>query len=287
VAESLSAWLALRERADAAARSVALTAAVTDRVKGQAPVTVLDLGTGTGANVRYLAPLLGAGQHWLVVDRDSRVLSELPARMAVWAKASGVAIEGEDRNLTLTGGDWACRVELCHQDLVKIDRALLRGRRLVTASALLDLVSDAWLHDLAEGCRDDGTLALFALTYDGRARCSPADPADSLIVELLNRHQRQYDTGFGTAAGPDASDRAAARFAAVGYRISREPSDWRLSADMRDMQRELFSGWASAALEIAPGHRAAIRAWFSRRVAYVEQEQSRVVIGHQDVAAWP
>src|SRR5262245_16328297 len=53
-------WLALREPADKAARSLPLSKRVAERLAGQDPVRVLDLGTGTGANLRFLAELFAA-----------------------------------------------------------------------------------------------------------------------------------------------------------------------------------------------------------------------------------
>jgi trans-aconitate methyltransferase len=50
-------WLALREPADAEARSSRLTRLVAE-VLAHDPVHALDLGTGTGANVRYLTSRL-------------------------------------------------------------------------------------------------------------------------------------------------------------------------------------------------------------------------------------
>ena len=49
--ESLSAWLALRQEADTAARSRALTDLIVEQVRGPRPLRVLDLGTGTGSNI--------------------------------------------------------------------------------------------------------------------------------------------------------------------------------------------------------------------------------------------
>src|SRR5262245_63612685 len=73
---SLSNWLALREPADAAARSVALTRLVTDRLPRDRTMRAVDLGTGTGSNVRYLASQLPVQQEWLLVDRDPELLAE-------------------------------------------------------------------------------------------------------------------------------------------------------------------------------------------------------------------
>src|SRR5215510_12944273 len=78
MSDSLSSWLALREGADHAARSVALTRAVADILRGREPVRILDLGTGTGSNVRYLRSRLPSPQEWLIVDRDPDVLAASP-----------------------------------------------------------------------------------------------------------------------------------------------------------------------------------------------------------------
>src|SRR5690348_13019004 len=58
MSERLSEWLARREAADAAARSEDLLAAVLEALPSSRPLRVLDLGTGTGSNVRYLSARL-------------------------------------------------------------------------------------------------------------------------------------------------------------------------------------------------------------------------------------
>ena len=70
---SLSTWLQLREPADAAARSDGLTRTIADALATGETVQVLDLATGTGSNLRYLAPRLPGRQRWL--DGRSRLCS--------------------------------------------------------------------------------------------------------------------------------------------------------------------------------------------------------------------
>lgn len=287
--DSLSSWLALREAADTAARSVALTEAIADvlgrkvRLKadptdeartdegrtdeGRAhdgqPLRILDLATGTGSNVRYLAPRLPAPQQWLVVDRDPALLREVPTRMP-------------------TGTVETRCLELGELD----DPGIFAGRHLVTASALLDLVSERWLRRLATCCRASGAAVLFALTYNGASRCLPEEPEDGTIRDLMNRHQRQNDKGFGPAAGPDAVECAVRCFEEAGYQVRREPSDWVLAPDARDLQRQLIEGWAGAARDIAPGLSSTIRDWLARRLAHIAANRSLVYVGHEDLAAW-
>ena len=81
-ADSLSTWLALREPADIAARSAALTQAIAAVLPDARPLRILDLGSGTGSNIRYLSTRLPEPQDWLAVDRDPDLLAALPSRTA-------------------------------------------------------------------------------------------------------------------------------------------------------------------------------------------------------------
>lgn len=267
--DSLSSWLALREPADFAARSTALTQAVADGLSADRPLCVLDLATGTGSNVRYLARRLPEPQHWLVVDRDPVLLEELPARMSAWAGGRDVAVDTR-------------RVDLG----ALADADIFSRRHLVTASALLDLVSETWLRALADRCRASGAAALFALTYNGQSSCIPVEPEDDAIRELMNRHQKTDKGLGGTAAGPGAAACAARCFAEAGYHIRREASDWVLPPDARELQRQLIEGWAEAAAQISPEQSTVIDDWLRRRLAHVEHGFSRVIVGHVDLAAW-
>jgi hypothetical protein len=164
-------------------------------------------------------------------------------------------------------------------------RELFDEQGLVTASALLDLVSERWMLAIAARCREAGAAALFALSYDGRIECSPADEADELVRRLVNDHQRR-DKGFGPALGPTATDCAERAFIALGYRVQRDRSDWALQADAPQLQRELIDGWAHAAIEMAPVSAAAIDAWRARRLSHVANGRSDLRVGHEDLAAW-
>ena len=263
-------WLALREPADARARSAQLASLVAGRLVQAAELRVLDLAAGTGANARYLARFLPGDQRspqWLLVDHDRTLLAQ-----AMTGVGSGYRFETR-------AVDLAFAFEPAAEDICG-------GRDLVTASALLDLVSERWLHALASRCRDAGAAVLFALTYDGGMRCSPAEPEDDAVRELVNRHQRT-DKGFGPALGPDASQAAARAFAALGYEVRRERSDWALAADASGLQVQLIEGWAEAAAVIAPDRSASFHSWKARRLAHVAAGRSRLVVGHEDLAGWP
>jgi len=229
--ESLSHWLGLREQADFAARSEPLTRALADGMPAGEAVRVLDLATGTGSNIRYLMNRLPGRQRWLAVDRSPALLAELHDRMS----------------------SLDCEIETRQMDLGTLDDpGIFAGRHLVTASALLDLVSAEWLRALAEHCRAAGAAALFTITYNGRSSCAPAEPEDDMVRDLMNRHQKTDKGLGGPALGPDAVSCAEQQFAEAGYRVRREPSDWTLGPEVAGLQRMLIDGWAQAATEMAP-----------------------------------
>jgi hypothetical protein len=288
MADSLLNWLALREPADTDARSQRLTNEVVAAIGRHDPLGILDLGTGTASNVRYLAGrLFPLPQRWLIVDRDPVLLAEARAQMSSWGATRGYDVTTRGDELVIRGKGMDCRIETLCQDLGRLeDPGIFAGRHLVTASALLDLVSAMWLEYLAARCRAVGAVVLFALTYDGRSHCSPEEPEDDEIRELLNRHQRGSDKGFGPAAGPDAVEHVSRAFAADGYRVRREATNWLLPWDKREFQTELIEGWARAALEIAPDQAGKIASWLARRLGHVEAGRSLLTVCHEDIAAW-
>jgi len=280
-------WLALREPADAAARSERLLQAVAARFTLETHLTVLDVGAGTGTNARYLAERLHPQQQWLLVDHDPTLLIEASQRLRAWGEARGLGVSRDEGAWRVEGEGLAVTFTTRLADLADLSALseLFLDRRLVTASALLDLVSARWIEALASECRVAGATGLFTLTYDGRFHCLPEEPGDDDIRALVNEHQHG-DKGFGPALGPAACAVAAECFGALGYAVDREASDWHLEPDAAELQRQIIEGWARAAVQVAPDHAPFIRDWTDRRLAHVLEGHSRLVVGHEDLAVW-
>lgn len=288
MADSLGEWLRLREAADWEARSAPLVQQVVDAIEVDGAIQVLDLATGTGSNVRYLAGRLPPHQRWLVVDRSAELLALLAERTSSWARACGCRVDATATGLRMGNDLLDCEIESRQRDLCDLDDPeLFAGRHLVTASALLDLVSESWLRTLAARCRDAGAAALFALTYIGESSCLPAEDEDELVRELLNQHQHTDKGLGGVAAGPGAVSSAERCFTGVGYQVRVERTDWKLGPAHADMQRYLIDDWARAAGELEPGLLSRIANWRGRRLAHIDAGRSCIVVCHHDLAAWP
>lgn len=285
--ESLAEWLRLREPADRSARSEGLAGLVARHLPQDGPVHIVDLGSGAGSNVRYLVERLPGVQRWLVADRSSALLSRGLDTTADWAIARGYHVHRDGSGIQMQGARLDCRVEPLARDLRELASDIFVGRHLVTASALLDLVSKRWLETLAAHCRTVGAVALMALTYDGRSGCAPAEPEDELVRGLLNAHQHSDKGLGGVAEGPEAARSAGRFFGDAGYRVEGAITDWTLGGNDAAMQRVLIDGWTRAACELAPEARPLIADWQARRLAHVDAGRSHIVVGHRDFAAVP
>ncbi len=289
-------WLALREPFDHAARAGTaidpdFLAALKRRVAPGEALTVVDLGCGTGANLREIAPRLGGRQRWRLVDHDAQLLAALPDALAPWAAALGLRLQAHSREtlLALHGHNGLhVEVERCHADLgAGVEARLLAGAQLVTASALLDLVSAPWLDALLLRCRDAEAAVWWTLNVDDRLSWAPADRDDALVHAQFQAHQ-QRDKGFGPALGGAAAARAAGQLAGFGWRVVRTPSDWQIdghrsAADLH-MLRAMIEGIGSAAAQQAPALTDRFVDWQARRLA--QPTNLRLEVGHTDLQAW-
>jgi hypothetical protein len=229
-------WLELREPADAAARSTELAELLARHLSG--PLVIHDLGGGSGSMGRWLAPRLPEPQHWVIHDRDPALLElvEAPAEVRL-------------------------------SDITRLTSEDLAGASLVTASALLDLLTREELVRVLQACR--GLPMLFALTVTGRVALSPADPLDARIGAAFNAHQRR-----GGRLGPDA-------VAEIPGIV--RPSPWHL--DDADLMAAWFDGWVAAACEQEPELDAG--AYRARRLAQIAAGELRVTVDHADVLVLP
>jgi SAM-dependent methyltransferase len=258
-------WLAMREPYDLGARSPAVVDAVASSLEPLTSVRVVDLACGTGSTLRALSRHLPAQQNWKLIDNDLSLL----ARATATPRAKHVTIAAIPLDL--------------NRDL---EAALDGPVDLVATSALLDLVSEAWLDRLAVEIAARSIPLYAALSYDGRIEFTPCDPFDSAITAVVNAHQRT-DKGFGPALGPAAAAFAIARFEALGYSVVRGASDWVLRPDDREMQTEILAGWVSAAHDMGTLPPADIKAWLARRRAAVAARRSSLRVGHIDFFSTP
>lgn len=260
-------WLALREPADAAARSPELVEAVRVHLPAAGAV-VHDLGCGTGSMARWLAPRLAGPCRWVLHDRDAELLHHAAAHPPGTSPGASPG------------------VELRRDDITRLAPQDLAGASLLTASAVLDMFTGAELDRFVATCAGAGCPVLLTLSVVGLVEIDPGDPLDLEVQEAFNDHQRRR-LADAPLLGPDAAPAAVDGFRRRGLSVEVRPSPWRLGPDRADLALAWFAGWVGAAREQVPALAGPLEKYTARRQAELASGRASVMVHHVDLLALP
>ena len=179
-------WLRLREPADAEARS-----------RGLARAAGAGLGTGNGSLVAHdLGPETA---RWGGGSPPCSAVPSTGCSTTATPTSSLVALgSAADRGRGRCTGHRRGAARRPHR---VEGRRHLAGASLVTASALLDVLTSHEVDSLVRRRVTAGCPAPPTLSVTGRVRLSPADPLDHLVAAAFDDHQRRT-TGGRTHLGP-------------------------------------------------------------------------------------
>jgi hypothetical protein len=227
---------------------------------GEGQLEIIDLGAGTGANQRWLAPRLPFRQRWVHLDHDPTISRSLPL---------------PDDTMIIDESVEA----LAHL----LARGSHGGARLVTCSALLDVLTTAQVYAVCNAVIDNRVPALFSLTVTGTLSVSPSDPNDQLLLDAFNDHQRRAGR-----AGPDATSLASNALQAGGFRVLCQQTPWQLSAASgQAFVEQVLQERIDAAVAQDPALVPVAATWLESRRVQIASEVLRIDLGHCDILAIP
>jgi len=269
-------WLSLREPADMRARNADIADALQGHFGARESISVVDIGCGTGSNLRGLAELLPPRQTWRLVDYDDELLIAAGDALGEWADEA----KKKGEHLELRKGSSTMRVELYKADLAnRLEDGVGEAGDLITAAAFFDLASADFIRSFAKAVAARRAVFCTVLTYNGQSAWTPRHPLDQAVTALFHKHQMS-DKGFGPAAGPTAPAHLADQFRMNGYGVHEGDSPWRLSADDAALIGELHAGYVQMLRETAQMDEAEIKKWAAHT-------KTGAVIGHTDTLAIP
>ena len=175
-------------------------------------------------------------------------------------------------------------VETRRRDITRLTAEDLDGASLITASALLDMLTLEAVERVVAACAGAGCPTLLTISVMGRVELTPNDPLDAEIAAAFNAHQRRT-VGGRTLLGPDAVDATVEAFGRRGMRALVRFSPWRLGADQAHLASEWFKGWVAAACEQRSELACRVAPYASRRLAEAAAGRLDVVVHHTDLLA--
>jgi hypothetical protein len=259
-------WLVARVTADNAARAATLTTLLPQLIDylidpdlPDATVQIIDLGAGSGANQRWLAPRLPIPQRWLHVDHNPVISRSqpLPAETVI----IDASVEALDQLLASSNG----------------------RRQLVTCSALLDVLTTEQITAVCQAAINHRVAAFFSLTVTGDLILDPPHPHDQLLSAAFNDHQRRAGR-----PGPDASALTVELLGAAKFAVRIQDTPWQLTADSAPaFVDQLLTERLAAAVAQDPALVAAAADWLDLRRAQLAAGVLRIELAHCDILGLP
>jgi hypothetical protein len=157
---------------------------------------------------------------------------------------------------------------------------------LVTASALLDMLTEDEVERFVTSCVAAGCPTLVTISVTGHVDLTPFDSLDESIEAAFNAHQRRVAQGR-RLLGPDAVDAAVDAFVRQGSGVVVRSSPWHLSASQYALTDAWLRGWVEAACEQQPELADAAACYLRRRVADMDAGRLNVTVQHHDFLAKP
>lgn len=281
-------WLSLRESADHRSRNFFLQAQVLlyleqiGRLKSD-PIHIIDLGSGTGSNLRALAPLIHHHQKWTLVDYDPLLLKAARDKICIWADVitESAHVNSIDNDaikpVILVKNNYEISVQFLQKDLASdLQSVISESADLITAAAFFDLVATDWLEQF---CKVLKTSLYTVLTYNGKETWMPSDPRDTEILEAFHHHQKS-NKGFGHALGPLAHKTLDHLLRNEGFQVNSGSSPWVLNPDDSLLIQQLAAGTAKAAAQTHLVSYEIAQQWGKQRAHSHQCE-----IGHDDLFA--
>ncbi len=232
------------------------------------PVVVHDLGSGTGAMMRWLAPLLPGPQSWVLHDADAAILHRRDPRPAVDADGHPVAARTSVEPLAGLAPD------------------------ALAGASLVDGLRAAGRGDARRGATDRRRLPR-------RRRTGPVQPQRDRSRGARPSRVRRHGVRRGVRRppariadgrrllGPGAAGVVASLFAAAGWRVRTAATPWRLGPRDRELVAGWLDGWLDAAVEQRAELGEATGGYRARRLAQLAAGRLRVIVRHRDLLAWP
>ena len=259
-------WLAARTSADTSARAATLSSLLPELIdylsgtRGRHGVLkIIDLGAGTGANQRWLAPRLPFPQRWIHLDHDPVISRTLPLPNDTMIIDAGVETLG--------------RLLASHST----------DQHLVTCSALLDVLTMDQLDAVCRAVIDNQVPAFLSLTVTGTLSLTPVNSHDQLLQNAFNDHQKRAGR-----PGPHAATFAVDALCAGGFTVRTQETTWQLTASSdAALVYQLLQERLEAAVAHDPTLAAVASAWFELRRSQLTSGTLLIKVGHLDILALP
>ena len=182
-----NSWLFQREKIDNLSKSKLLIQKINNSLKDFDNIRIIDLGTGTGSNFRYLSKKIKfKNQYWTLMDISKSSLNEARNNINFNKKIK--------------------KISIINNDIIKnINKTKFDNFDLVSGSAFLDIMPKKWFKSFYHK-NINTKIIYFSINYDGLFKFYPNHKLDKKVLSLFNYDQKSKKANNLKAVGPDCSN---------------------------------------------------------------------------------
>ena len=287
--DDLIQWLAHRFTCDAEARHPGIEHQfLAFFEQHQTPLKVVDVGSGTGANVRYYFDRIPHEQEWILIEQNEQLRDECCRSLVAFAQERGYHWQQQDGTFLLTDDQKTATVQLMSGRIEHIEQlADLARTDVVTANAVFDLLSFEQFDTLVGKLVQHEVCLLATLNYY-ETSFLPFSEEDHRFMRWYHMHMKRPQP-TGIAMGPDCSEEMLDLLAQHHMMIEQEGSQWHLKKNATTMHHYLlhFIEHAVAELSLSADEQRDFDTWLTHRKSLCRQRQLEIIVDHSDIFAYP
>lgn len=242
-------WLATRYPYDVDARNPNVEIACLQWLASRNPISVVDIGSGSGSNCFYFIDQFPVAQHWTFIEKDPMLISASLERMTQWANDREYIVEASPYGINIQTPNGQIEIEgICGSlldlsQLVRLDKV-----DLVMANAVFDLFSQSQFATFISELSNYSLGILATLNYSGMS-FSPTTDEDKTVIDLYESHM-QRPQSFGQGMGKECSELMIEAFKAQNWEIVAEEANWEIEGGEIKMQEYLLGFMEEAIPEL-------------------------------------
>jgi SAM-dependent methyltransferase len=278
-----TAWLNERFQFDNAARNQKVEHAFLYSFKEKKEITVVDIGSGTGANCLYFIEKIAKDQQWFFIEKDSRLVKPAFERLIEFAKKQDYDFQVEGTSLKIKTKSKTVNITILNDSFFELPQLVdLKKVDVVMAAAVFDLLSTDQFVKLAETIFSKEIALLATMNYS-KMDFQPKQKLDKKFTTIYESHMNRQQP-FGKGMGKKCAVFMEKYFLKKNYNFTKGSSPWKLGFDAFEMHNYLLNFMENSIGEMLrnPDEKAQFKQWLSEKRSLSQNQLLSINVEHFD-----
>ena len=256
-----NSWLFQREKIDNISKNKLIIKKINRYFKSDQNIKLMDLGTGTGSNFRFLSKkIVQKKQHWTLIDISKKSLLAAKNKISISNKIESLSI--------------------INKNLIKnINQVDFNEFDIVTGSAFLDIMPLDWFKKFYQQNKKT-KIIYFAINYDGFFQFYPKHKHDKKVLHLFNNDQKSIKYKKVKAVGPDCTKIIEKQFLKTHKTFSFN-SNWDINNNKKFQL--MFLNFCENVINKNKINN--LNEWLEYRKNQIKKNESRLIVNNKDFLA--